>query len=150
MTPTRHVLALAALAAAVAPLGAQTRLLRSPTVSERHVAFAYANNIWIVERAACGAAGGCSARRLTSFQGQTTNPRLSPDGRWVAYQEWRSGTGWDVTALERATGRVVRVTNDPANEQEPSWLPDGRGLLFASDRARGLGYPALYRIEFAP
>ena len=29
--------------------GATTRLLRQPTVSAAHIAFAYASNIWIVE-----------------------------------------------------------------------------------------------------
>src|SRR5688500_7251998 len=33
------------------PLAAQTRMLRSPTVSDKNIAFAYANNIWIVDRA---------------------------------------------------------------------------------------------------
>ena len=50
----------------------QTRLLRMPTVSSTQIAFAYANNIWVVPRA------GGSARRLTSFQGQTSNPHFSP------------------------------------------------------------------------
>jgi len=36
---------------------AQTRLLRTPTVSASQIAFAYANNIWTVPR------GGGSARR---------------------------------------------------------------------------------------
>jgi tricorn protease len=31
--------------------GDATRLLRSPTVSATHIAFAYANNIWTVDRA---------------------------------------------------------------------------------------------------
>ena len=49
--------------AVVSPLAADaqsatgTRLLRSPSVSAQHVAFAYANNIWVVERA------GGAARR---------------------------------------------------------------------------------------
>ena len=59
--------------------GDQTRLLRSPTISASHIAFAYANNLWTVERA------GGMARRLTSFQGETTNPHYSPDGRWIAF-----------------------------------------------------------------
>src|ERR1700757_4643069 len=46
----------------------QTRLLRAPTVSATQIAFAYANNIWVVPRS------GGMARRVTSFQGQTTNP----------------------------------------------------------------------------
>ena len=50
--------------------GVPTRMLRSPSVSATHIAFAYANNIWVVERA------GGNARRLTSFQGQTINPEV--------------------------------------------------------------------------
>src|SRR4030095_3002629 len=68
---------------AAEPNGESTRLLRSPTVSATHIAFAYANNIWSVERA------GGLARRLTSFQGQTTNPHFSPHGRGIAVT-WRS------------------------------------------------------------
>src|SRR5690349_7634995 len=56
-----------------------TRLLRTPTVSATHIAFAYAGNIWIADRA------GGDARRLTSFQGEATNPQLSPDGSLVAF-----------------------------------------------------------------
>ena len=73
------VLVIAAVAEA-ATAGASTngtRLLRTPTVSATQIAFAYANNIWIVDR------NGGVARRLTSFQGQTTNPifRGSPTAR---------------------------------------------------------------------
>ena len=56
-----------------------TRLLRSPTVSSTQIAFAYAQNIWVVPRA------GGMARRVTSFQGQTSNPHFSPDGKWIAF-----------------------------------------------------------------
>src|SRR5579859_1700867 len=55
--------------------GEPTKLLRMPTVSASEIAFAYANNIWTVGRA------GGMARRITSFQGQTTNPHFSPDGK---------------------------------------------------------------------
>ena len=30
--------------------GSPTRLLRTPSISATHVAFVYANNIWVVER----------------------------------------------------------------------------------------------------
>ena len=71
---------LAALLALLLPLafgvttldanGESTRMLRSPTVSATHVAFAYANNIWVTERA------GGVARRVTSFQGQTAQSEV--------------------------------------------------------------------------
>jgi hypothetical protein len=92
-----------------------------------------------------GPAGGRVLAR-----GRILHPRLSPDGGWVAYQSWRAGRGWDVLALERATGRVVPVAGSAANEQQPSWMPDGRALVFVSDYRRGLGYGALYRVGFAP
>ena len=65
------VLSTVVVALNAAPNGDATRLLRSPTVSATQIAFAYANNIWVVERS------GGLARRLTSFQGQTTNPHFS-------------------------------------------------------------------------
>ena len=58
---TRGAALVASLLAAAVPASAQTRMLRSPTVSEKNIAFAYANNVWIVDRA------GGAARRLTSF-----------------------------------------------------------------------------------
>ena len=70
------------LSAAVLPSAQReggTRLLRTPSISATHVAFAYANNIWIVDRK------GGDARRLTSFQGQSSNPKISPDGTMVAF-----------------------------------------------------------------
>ena len=70
-----------------APIGlnAQTRMLRSPSVSTRQIAFAHAGNIWIVER------GGGAARRLTSFPGEASNPKLSPDGKLVAFSAQYAG-----------------------------------------------------------
>jgi hypothetical protein len=83
-------------------------------------------------------------------RGRRLHPRVSPDGRWVAYQAWRTGGGWDVCAVERATGRTVAVTSQRSHERQPSWLPDGSGLLFVSEWKRGLGYGALYQVGFVP
>lgn len=98
----------------------------------------------IVERTA-----GEAPRLLA--RGRLRRPRLSPDGRWVACQAWQADSrSWDVLAVERASGRVVRVTSDRANELEPSWLPAGDRLVFASDHRRGLGFSALYSVAFPP
>ena len=63
ITRSLLILALAASSGAITlrANGTPTRLLRTPSVSATHVAFAYANNIWIVERK------GGDARRLSSF-----------------------------------------------------------------------------------
>src|SRR5688572_33230747 len=100
VTP-RTMLAVVSLCAT--PLAAQTRLLRSPSVSDKHIAFAYANNIWVVDRA------GGAARRLTSFQGETQNPKLSPDGRMVAFSaEYGGNTDVYVVPVEPAAAAASR------------------------------------------
>src|SRR3954454_16825955 len=90
-----------------------TRLLRTPTVSSECIAFAYANNIWIVDRA------GGAARRLTSFQGETQNPKFSPDGKWIAFSaEYGGNTDVYVVPTDPATaadngGQPKRLTWHP-------------------------------------
>jgi tricorn protease len=119
-------LCVAALAAA--PNGDQTRLLRSPTVSATEIAFAHANNIWVVER------GGGSARRLTSFQGQTTNPHFSPDGKWIAFSGEYAGNT-DVYVVPAEGGEPRRLTWHPGGDTVQGWMPDGKSVVFASARA---------------
>src|SRR5437868_15503991 len=86
--------------------GDQTRLLRSPTVSATQIAFAYANNIWIVERA------GGAARRLTSFPGETANPHFSPDGKTIAFSGEYAGNV-DVYTVPAEGGDPRRLTWHP-------------------------------------
>lgn len=105
-----------------------TRLLRTPSVSAQHIAFAYANNIWVVERA------GGAARRLTSFQGQTQNPKLSPDGRTIAFSAEYAGNT-DVYTVPVEGGQPTRLTWHPGADLVQGWTPDGRAVLFASSRA---------------
>jgi tricorn protease len=102
--------------------------LRSPTVSATHIAFAYANNIWIVERS------GGTARRLTSFQGQTSNPHFSPDGKWIAFTGEYAGNN-DVYVVPSEGGEPKRLTWHPGSDQVQGWTPDGKAVMFSSARA---------------
>jgi tricorn protease len=111
-----------------APNGASTRLLRSPSVSATHIAFAYANNIWVVERA------GGLARRVTSFQGQTTAPHFSPDGQWIAFSGDYAGNT-DVYVVPAEGGEPKRLTWHPGGDQVQGWTHDGKAIMFASSRA---------------
>jgi tricorn protease len=133
--PLRALVSLALLAPAAGSLGAQTRLLRTPTVSGTHIAFAYANNIWIVERA------GGMARRLTSFQGQTANPHFSPDGQWVAFSG-EYGGNLDVYVVPAEGGEPRRLTWHPSPDLVQGWTPDGKSVLFSSGRATWAPSPA--------
>jgi tricorn protease len=121
-------LLLAAAAEPTAPSGGPTRLLRQPTVSATSIAFAYANNIWTVERS------GGMARRLTSFQGQTQTPRFSPDGKWIAFSAEYAGN-LDVYVIPAEGGEPKRLTWHPGADTVQGWTADGASIVFASSRA---------------
>src|SRR5260370_31712423 len=96
-----------------------TRLLRTPTVSATQIAFAYAQNIWVVPRA------GGVARRVTSFQGQTTNPHFSPGGKWIAFSGEYAGN-LDVYLVAADGGEPKRLTWHPGADLVQGWTADGR------------------------
>ena len=63
---------------------------------------------------------------------------FSPDGRFVAYDLCPQG-GWyprDIFAVPVEGGPEIPLTQHPANDLLLGWTPDGRGVLFASDRSR--------------
>jgi tricorn protease len=118
----------AAFGARPAADGDTTRLLRMPTVSADAIAFAYANNIWSVPRA------GGAAHRLTSFQGLTSNPHYSPDGKWIAFSGEYAGN-LDVYVIAAEGGDPRRLTWHPGADTVQGWTPDGKSIVFASGRA---------------
>ena len=65
---------------------------------------------------------------------QIYSPRFAPDGRRVAFSAYRSTGYRDVYIFDRDSGAITRVTADRFLDLNPAWTPDGRWLLFSSDR----------------
>ncbi|MSR21789.1 MAG: serine/threonine-protein kinase [Gemmatimonadetes bacterium] len=59
---------------------------------------------------------------------------LSPDGSRLAFREMGGGDGGEIWTKEMDRGPLLRLTFSPAAEGTPRWSPDGRTVLFSSDR----------------
>jgi Tol biopolymer transport system component len=79
--------------------------------------------------------------RLATFAGR---PAFSPDGRWIAHDTGQEGeTHSDIAVLSSDGKRDLPVVRHQSDDTVVGWSPDGRCLLFASDRTGILG---LWRI----
>lgn len=117
----------------------ETLLLQDPDVSNSHVAFVYAQDLWV-----CARDGG-TARRLTSDVGSESRPRFSPDGQWIAFTAQYHGNT-DVYVMSVAGGLPKRLTWHPGRDYVQDWTPDGKHILFASGRYGGAPVARLFKV----
>ncbi len=104
-----------------------TQLLRQPTISPNQIVFVYANDLWIVS------AEGGDAKRLTSNEGQESNPHFSPDGKYIAFTGQYDGNT-DVYLIPTEGGQPERLTWHPGQDNVTGWTPNGESILFSSSR----------------
>jgi Tol biopolymer transport system component len=66
---------------------------------------------------------------------------ISPDGRWIAYDNLAADRAEerDIFVLSADGRRETRLLSGPANDLFPLWSPDGREILFLSDRSGSMG-----------
>jgi TolB protein len=86
-------------------------------------------------------ADGANVRQLTRLGGTATMPTISPDGRWVVYTaevERDSGMKLRIQAIDDPEdhGRLLEPRRAALNGQDmhPRFSPDGRWVVFVSDR----------------
>ncbi len=90
----------------------------------RHV-----NNIWRLELASEAKTAGPATKFISSSRGDGSSG-ISPDGRYIAFQSWRSGNP-EVWICDRDGSNPVQLTFFGGPQiGTPSWSPDSRRIVF--------------------
>lgn len=77
--------------------------------------------------------GGGTARQLTSDQANDTQPRFSPDGKWIAFVSKRGEDKENqVYLIAPDGGEARRITNVPTGVLAPKWFPDSQRIAFVT------------------
>jgi tricorn protease len=105
-----------------------TRMLSQPAISNNHIAFIYAEDLWIAN------IDGSEPKRLTVDEGIESDPYFSPDGSLIAFSA-QYGGNTDVYTIPVEGGIPTRLTWHPGVDLVRGFTPDGKSVLFASQRS---------------
>jgi tricorn protease len=131
--------------AALCPLGVSSQashpLLQRPAFNGKLIVFSYAGDLWTVDRS------GGHAARLTTGTGIETDPVFSPDGGMIAFTGEYDGNT-DVFVVPASGGVPTRLTYHPAPDFVVGWTPDGKYVIFRSNReSTGARYTKLFKVS---
>lgn len=104
-----------------------TRLLSQPAISAKHIAFIYAEDLWIANK------DGSNPIRLTIDEGVESNPVFSPDGTIIAFSAQYDGNT-DVYTISVNGGIPKRLTWHPSGDFVNDFSPEGNNVIFSSQR----------------
>ena len=116
-------------------------LLQRPAFNGKMIVFSYAGDLWTVSR------DGGQATRLTTGTGIETDPVFSPDGSMIAFTGEYDGNT-DVFVVPAAGGVPKRLTYHPAADFAVGWTPDGKSVIFRSNReSSSPRYTKLFKVS---
>jgi Tol biopolymer transport system component len=69
---------------------------------------------------------------VTQGSKQYLYPDVSPDGKWIAVSS--AGQQEDIYIIRTDGSDLLKLTNDVFKDRNPQWAPDGKSIIFYSDR----------------
>jgi len=118
-----------------------TRLLSQAAISANHIAFIYAEDLWVANK------DGSNPKRLTIDEGIESNPVFSPDGSTIAFNAQYDGNT-DIYTVPVNGGIPKRLTWHPSGDFVNDFSPEGNKVIFSSSRNTFTGrYRQLYSIS---
>ena len=76
-------------------------------------------------------------RALTAPDKSSTEPRVSPDGKQLAFVRRNDGGKAQIHLMPLDGGEARSLTDLPLGAFDPRWLPDGSGLVFGAMLIKG-------------
>lgn len=134
------ILCLCSLAASLcAQTAATPRFTSNATLDPEGqvVVFSFEGDLWRVP------AQGGTAYRLTALPGEEINPRISPDGRWLAFSSNQYGNQ-DVFIMPLEGGNIRQLTHHDASDEVDGWSWDSQTIYFTSGRYNRFGSYAVH------
>nr|WP_298899843.1 S41 family peptidase [uncultured Psychroserpens sp.] len=100
-----------------------------PTLSPdgRTIVFSYDGDLWKIP------SSGGEALRITAMKGEETLPRISPDGKWIAFSATQYGNK-DVYIMPINGGEIKQLTFHDAADDVDSWSWNSKQIHFTSSR----------------
>ncbi|MES2773605.1 MAG: S41 family peptidase [Bacteroidota bacterium] len=89
--------------------------------------FCFETDIWKTD------SKGGQAVRVTAMPGNEANPRVSPDGKWLAFTSNQYGNS-DVYIMPTNGGDIKQITFHAANDQMNCWGWNSQTIYFTSNR----------------
>ena len=90
----------------------------------------YVNQIWLAT------ADGKENLQLTFGEKTSTNPKWSPDGKWIAFTSTRKDNKSNLYILRAAGGEAEALTDVKSGVGDFEWSPDGKWIAFLMNDAK--------------
>lgn len=121
---------------AISQVSAQEKVYFTSTPSlspdAKTVYFSYDGDIWSTD------INGGNASRITALEGEEINPRVSPDGKWLAFSSNQYGN-YDIYIMPINGGQIKQLTFHQAKDEVESWGWDSKSIYFTSNQNNGFG-----------
>src|SRR5882757_2486727 len=123
--PTRHI---------TVEMHEGTNMAAVPSPDGTKMVLSLQGGLWIIP------AGGGTATKITPWHIESTQPVWSPDGQWIAFQNYSTAANFAIWVVRPDGSQRHALTRGPFDDREPSWYPDSSKVIFSSDRSNDKQY----------
>ena len=111
-----------------------TNMAAAPSPDGSKMVLSLQGGLWIIP------ANGGTATKITPWDVEATQPAWSPDGQWIAFQNYSTEANYAIWVVKADGSQLHALTSGPFDDREPSWYADSSKVIFSSDRSNDKQY----------